>query len=353
MPASSPKFHGSPRSILEEKLARQLAEVSRAERFLVGVSGGRDSVVLLTVLAKLGFTQLVVAHVNHRLRGADADADEQFVQTLALAHGYVYHALREDVAGLAKEQKKSIEAVARQVRYAFFAKVAVETGCVAVFTGHHADDQVETFLLNLFRGAARAGLGGMSFDSVQQLPSPSVGETGVSDARFKPLALRILRPMLGVWREEIDAYAVEHGIQHCEDASNASSEYTRNRIRHELIPKLRTIFERDVRGALLRSADVFQAEEEWLSALFPVPSEQAFLSTVELKAQAKAMQRRVIYQWLRQQSVPDVGFEEVEAVRGLLEGKRAKVNLPGNWFARRREKRIFLEKGAIKGGETE
>jgi tRNA(Ile)-lysidine synthase len=305
----------------------QLDGLSRTARLLVAVSGGRDSSVLLHALSAAGFKKLVVCHLNHHLRGRASAADARFVRAQAEKLGLECEIGEADVNALAASEGRSIETAAREARYRFFASVAKARRCRTVVLAHHADDQVETFLFNLFRGSGRSGLGGMSPESTRTVAG---------------VALRLVRPMLGIWRKEIDQYAAEHKIRHREDASNQSLVYTRNRVRHELLPKLEPIFGRDVRTALLRNAEIMRAEEEWLATLVPEQKEET-LSVPELISQPVALQRRRILAWLRSNGVPDVGFSGVETVRSLLEGGRAKVNLPGNRHARRRAKRLFLE----------
>lgn len=313
----------------------ELDHLSRTARYLVGVSGGRDSIALLHGLLDAGFKRLIVCHLNHGLRGRAAAADARFVATLAVELGLELESEKIDVAALAKESGQSLETAARNARYACFAQVARKRRCRSLLLAHHADDQAETFLFNLFRGTGRAGLGGMSPDS---------------ERTFEGIRLRLLRPMLGIWRREIDAYIKDRKLRFREDASNQETEFTRNRIRHDLLPVLDRIFARDVRGAVWRTAVILRAEEEWLTTLAGEET-GAELAVVELRGQPVAQQRRRILAWLRRNAVPDAGFEEVESVRSLLEsgGKRApaKVNLPGNWHARRREKRLFLERGKL------
>ena len=307
-----------------------LGGLSRTARYLVGVSGGRDSVALLHALGEAGFKRLIVCHLNHGLRGRAAADDARFVAMLARQRGLELESEKVDVARLAKATGESIETAARNARHAFFARVARRRRCRALFLAHHADDQVETFLFNLFRGTGRAGLGGMSPDSVRTVDG---------------VRLRLLRPMLGVWREEIDAYLATRGLRYREDASNRAPDHTRNRIRHELLPLVCDVLGREVRPALLRTALILRAEEEWLAALAGKEAGET-LDAPELRAQPLAQQRRRILAWLRQCGVPNAGFDEVESVRSLLEtgpGTAAKVNLPGAWHARRRAKRLFLE----------
>lgn len=235
---------------------------------------------------------------------------------------------REDVTARAKRTKQSLETAARAARYAFFARVAAERGCSHLFLAHHADDQVETVLFNLFRGSGAAGLGGMAACSARTIDG---------------VVLQIHRPLLGVWREEIDAYVAAHRLEFHEDASNTDPRYTRNRLRHEILPQLERAFGREVRRAIWRAGEILRAESEVLEAQLP-PAVPAQLDLVSLQALPLGLLRRQLYAWLRGQGVPTIGFDEVERVRSLLVETRAKVNLPGGWHARRRAGVLFLER---------
>ena len=319
----------------ESVLPLDCAGLSPTARYLIGVSGGRDSVALLHALVDAGLRRLIVCHLNHGLRGRAAAADARFVAALAANLGLELESEKTDVGELAKQRGQSLETAAREARYAFFARVARKRRCHTLFLAHHAGDQVETFLFNLFRGAGLAGLGGMRRES----------ERDVDGVR-----LRILRPLLGVWREAIDAYIQAHGLRFREDSSNRTAAFTRNRIRHTLFPVLEEVFGRDVRQALWRANAILQAEEEWLTGLAEPGAELpgAQLATPLLQSQPVAQQRRRILAWLRGNAVPNAGFGQVEAVRSLLEPGHypAKVNLPGGWHARRRAKRLFLERAS-------
>lgn len=307
----------------------ELGHLSRSARYLIGVSGGRDSVALLHALVEAGFRRLIVCHLNHGLRGRSAAADARFVAALAAKLGLECVAEKVDVAQWAAQYSLSLETAAREVRYDFFARVARRRRCHALFLAHHADDQAETFLFNLFRGAGRSGLGGMSPDCERMV-------NGV--------CLRLLRPMLGVWRREIDAYVKGRKVRFREDESNATAEFTRNRVRHDLLPALQRVFGRDVKKSLWRTALILRDEEAWLAALSGEAETGAQLAVPELRAAPLAQQRRRILAWLRRNAVPHAGFDEVETVRSMLaKGGPAKVNLPGDRHARRREKRLFLE----------
>ena len=225
---------------------------------VVAVSGGADSVALLCVLHALA-CPLTVAHVNHGLRGAESDADEAFVRELAKALGIECRVKSVDVAGLSG----NLESAARRVRYAFFADVAAEVGAKWVATGHTADDQAETVLHRIVRGTGIQGLRGIASNAsgvwglesgVEQLDptSRTLSDTGhqTPDAR----QLILVRPLLTVTRGDVLDYLADLKQPYRDDSSNADPRFTRNRIRHELLPLLRT-FNPDVVTALARLAE--------------------------------------------------------------------------------------------------
>src|ERR1700746_4064451 len=193
------------------------------ERYLVGVSGGRDSVALLHWLINLDYKKLIVCHLNHQLRGRSSDADARFVEKLAAQYDVDLEMRSTNVRALAAKQKISIETAAREARYKFFAQVAKQRRTQTIFLGHHADDLVETFLINLFRGSGATGLGAIR---------------EVSKRRVEDVDLAIVRPFLGVWRSEIENYVRKHRLKFREDASNKHLPPLRNRIRRRIIPYL-------------------------------------------------------------------------------------------------------------------
>jgi tRNA(Ile)-lysidine synthase len=297
---------------------------------LVAISGGRDSIALLHWLHTHGFKKLLAVHLDHRLR-AESGKDAEFVQKFARSLGIECMVGNADVAALAKKQRLSIETAARHARHEFFARTAIERACPRIFLAHHADDQVETFLHNLLRGAGPSGLCGMSAVSALEIRS----------AKFSA-ELQIARPLLGVWREEIDAYIAHHALPFREDASNADPRFTRNRLRHAAIPALTAALGRDVRAALLRTTELLRAEDAFLSAQPELRAAPDALEVPALRLLPLALQRRLIHLWLQRHAIGSIGFAEVESVRSLLGSRGAKVNLPGGLCARRREKRIFI-----------
>lgn len=190
---------------------------------LVGVSGGADSLCLLSLLRSLDLPVLA-AYFNHNLRPESAQ-DGLTVARFAARLGCEFVLGEGDVRGLAASKGLSLEAAARKARYRFLFEQARRSGAEAVVVGHTADDQVETILLHLLRGSGLDGLKGMSYRTLLPEYSPDI-----------PL----IRPLLGYWRDETTAYCAEHGLQPVEDASNRERRYLRNRVRLELIPYLQT-----------------------------------------------------------------------------------------------------------------
>ena len=311
---------------IKKKLLRRFPTDAR---YLIGVSGGRDSVALLHWLATVGYERLIVCHLNHRLRGRSSDADAVFVKKLAETFDVDFELDGTDVLGLAKKRRMSIEAASREARYAFFAETARRRNCRTMFLGHHADDLVETLLINLFRGAGSTGLSAMR---------------EISKRRINSVDLTILRPFLSVWRKEVDDYVREHRLRFREDATNTNLSPLRNRIRHRIIPYLEKTLGRNIRQNIWRTAIIAADEEKWIESELR-DSTHADVSVAKLRALPIALQRRTLLKWLRTQNVSDVGFEAVERVRSLADHDAgiAKVNLPKNRHARRRAGKIFIE----------
>ena len=183
-------------------------------RVIVGVSGGVDSVVLLNILSKLGY-ECVVAHCNFHLRGKESERDEEFVAKLAEKQGLLYKKVDFDTVSYAKRHKISIEMAARDLRYDWFAGLLNDLKAQAIAVAHHADDSIETMLINSVRGSGLRGLYGI-------------------DARNG----NIVRPLLICTREEIETYARKNNLSNVFDSTNASSDFLRNKFRNEILPAL-------------------------------------------------------------------------------------------------------------------
>jgi tRNA(Ile)-lysidine synthase len=304
-----------------------LSEFPPDGRYLVGVSGGRDSVALLYWLIDCGYKNLIVCHLNHQLRGGASTADASFVQNLANKHNVDVAIGSANVRALATKRKLSIETAAREARYKFFAEIAKRRRCRAIFLGHHADDVVETFLINLFRGSGTAGLG-----AIRQ----------VSRRRVNDVDLTIVRPLLGVWRSDIDDYVATHRLKFREDISNKNLVPLRNRIRRRVVPYLEKALGRNIRQNIWRTAMIAAEEENWIDDQLPNAA-GVDLSVTKLGELPVALQRREILNWLRARRIGNVGFDVVESVRSLLDHSVAKVNLPQDRHVRRRAGKIFIE----------
>ena len=263
---------------------RETTLLQPGQLLLAGVSGGADSVAMLDALVQLGYRPHV-AHLNHQLRGAASAADAEFVRQLAGQHGLP--------VTIAAESVTPDEDACRQARFAFFERVAAATGIHTLVLAHTVDDQVETFLLRLLRGAGPTGLTGI-------LPDRQIG------------SLRVVRPLLSVSRHEVLEYLSAQGLKYREDASNADVRFSRNRVRHVLLPLLEREFNPQVREALVRTAEILRDEDACLAELVSKYQHAETLRVTELRQMPVALQRRAIREWLG-----DVSFEEVEAVRLL------------------------------------
>ena len=317
------------RGLIESE--RFLRDFRPSKRYLIGVSGGRDSVALLHLLVANDYKNLVVCHLNHQLRRAASRGDARFVEKVARNLELDCEIGSTDVGALAKRSKLSIETAARFARLAFFVEVARRRRCSRMFLAHHADDLVETALLNLFRGAGPGGMAAMRKFSIHR-----IGKT----------ELTILRPLLGVWRSEIDSYVRQNELEFREDSTNATLHSSRNKIRHRILPDIEKQFSRDVRKTIWRAALIWSEEEALLDSLVSTETiSAADLAVAPLRKMPVALQRRTILRWLRARNVADVSFDIVENVRSLSEpgAKIAKVNLPRDQHARRRAGKIFVD----------
>ena len=308
-----------------------MAQFPATRRYLIGVSGGRDSVALLHCLTSLGYRRLIVCHLDHQLRGRSSKTDAKFVKELAAKLGLSCEIGRTDVAALARRSKQSIETAGRTARYEFFGRIARGRRCRTIFLGHHGNDLVETFLLNLFRGAGPVGLGAMR---------------QVATRKVDGVELTIVRPFLGTSREEIDDYLKTHRLKYRDDATNQTLGPLRNRIRHRVIPYVEKQLGRKVRGALWRAAMISADEAELTETLVDPPAAHSSeLELKKLRAQPRALQRRTIHLWLQGQGITNLDFETIERVRALLDADAgiAKTNLPHDRHARRRAGKLFIE----------
>jgi len=289
--------------------------LSGDKKLILALSGGVDSMVLADLLMKcdVGF---VVAHCNFHLRGTESDGDERFVRDFAAAHGLTLYVKEFDTEAYAKTQGVSIEMAARDLRYAWFEELRRQLGFDFVAVAHHSDDQLETFFINLLRGAGIRGLKGMQ---------------AVNGS--------IIRPMLEFSREEIRQYAIDNHLSWREDHTNAETLYLRNKIRHELLPVIDSI-SKEGRGAILKSIQHLSSENELYRDLVREKLSQQVVeqddSTLRLPRQV-ATQEQLLFEWLR-----DYGFntDQVHFIHDALDGQ------PGKCFFSPTH-RLVIERGSI------
>ena len=236
-------------------LHRLAAKTPAGERrWLVAVSGGRDSMCLLHLTLQWGRengVEVAAAHFNHRLRGETADRDEAFVRDFCRTHGVPFVRGEGDTRALAKHRGMTIEEAGRTLRYAFLERTAAERGCQWILTAHHAGDNAETMLLNLCRGTGGRGL------------------SGIPQVRGQ-----VARPLLQIPREEIEGYVARHGILYVEDETNFEDDAARNLLRHQVLPVLCQVNPRAVEN-MSRTAGILRREGEAIDQAAAALMEQA------------------------------------------------------------------------------
>ena len=307
------------------------------ETLVVAVSGGVDSMVLLHLLLKERALKLIVGHFNHGLRGQESDDDERFVAERARTCGVPFHAGRGDTAGQAKLRGVGIQEAARDLRYDFLVRLRETAGSGLIATGHHADDNAETILLHLFRGAGVQGMAGIP-----------VARDG------------IIRPLLFAGREEIEEYARNENIPFRTDSSNAKDGYTRNVVRHHVLPLLKELVSPAVVGNINRSGDNFRTVAAYLkeetqkvleACTIGRNGEGIYLSVPELMARPLLLRQHAILAALEEVSGAPPASERVAAVLGLLDNEPGTiVTIPGGTEALRNRDEIVIRLRSETGG---
>ena len=326
---------------------RRHALARSGSRVLVALSGGADSVALLHLLRELERDGRLVlagaAHLNHLLRGADADEDEAFCAALAARLNLPFVSERIDVGELARRQKRSVEDAARIARYAFLERAAERLGADVIAVAQTRDDQAETFLLRLLRGSGTRGLGGI-----------------------RPRAGRVIRPLLDTSRSELRQYLAERADSFREDASNSDVAILRNRVRHEVIPLLQSRFSPAITDVLARDAALAQQDEDFLRQEAIERARQIVLTSDSesdeglqidaraLKKTPRALSSRVAHDVLcHLAGSRPVSFDHVQQLLALADEEpgHAAVSLPGQYAVRQGDV-ILLRRGRGPGRPT-
>lgn len=311
--------------------AGDLSGLPQQGLIVVGFSGGADSTALCHwLLGKVDPQRLVLAHVNHQLRGEESQRDEEACRAFAQGHALRLEVLREDVAALARQEGLGLEECGRNVRYRFFESLTPGKED-RILTAHNANDNLETILLHLCRGTSLPGL------------------LGIPYSRGK-----VLRPLLKVPREEIEAYCRREGLSYVTDSSNLSQEYTRNRLRHQVLPVLEEL-NPQVLEAVSRMVGTLSQDESFLE-------EQAFsllrearvpwgLDAVLLGVSHRAVQTRALRLFCREQGVPPLEKQHVDALCCCL-AQGGETGLPGGFLAQCSQG-VFSLKKRGEAGEAE
>ncbi len=305
------------------------------DRVGVAVSGGADSVGLLRLLLELRQeigVVLSVVHFNHTLRGAESDEDERFVARLAQQHELELHFESGDVASYAAEKHRSLETAAREMRYRYFRRLLLDGTLNRIATGHTLDDQAETVLLKIVRGAGSRGLAGI-------YPRLSVPGSRFSD-------LSIVRPLLGTRRLELEPYLLDLGQSWREDRSNRDLRHMRNRVRHGILPRLELHMNPAVREAFAETAEIARAEEEYWER--EVSRVRDGLRVSVLKNLPLALQRRVVRAAGESLGL-QLDFRHIEEILALTtKGAQAPKSmvLPHGWVVSRIKDQLRFEADA-------
>jgi tRNA(Ile)-lysidine synthase len=325
-------------SALLQKIRRSIRRhrlVPPGSRVLIGLSGGSDSVALTLLLQELsrhgGFEVVGLAHLNHRIRAAAAD-DEAFCRAFAVRCRLPIAVETEDVPGYAAEQRLSLEEAARRLRYDFLGRAAARAGADVIAVGHTQNDQAETFLLKLARGAGLTGLGAIY-----------------------PRRDTVVRPLIDVSREELREYLQGRGESWKEDETNADLGNPRNRIRHRVLPELDAAYRAASQPAIARAASLIREDAAWLdeqaisrySELCDTSPNAIVIDPGALLAEPLPIRRRVLLRALRTMSGGrEVGLDHIEAALDVATGQPAAADLPGSRLELRHGKLVLIQQDA-------
>ena len=324
------------------QFCRQTLQFTENEKILIACSGGTDSIALAEMLYRIGAGQnwrLTVCHVHHGLRGAAADHDAAAVERWSLERHIPFLLRRVAVAKYADEQGISVEDAARRLRYEALEEARITAGCTLLATGHHKEDQAETVLMRLLRGAGPTGLSGIL-----------------------PRRGSIVRPLLLLRRADLTAYCRDRGLVICEDLTNQDVTLLRNKVRHELLPALAAEYNPEIVETLSKTALLCQREDAYLDALLAEPlmqvkesDDDARMPLEMLQTLPPVLQKRLLRHVLRKKSGADaaVTFTHLEKIGILIRQGQVgkKLPIPGGWVLEREYDALRLHRIAVKKAE--
>lgn len=316
--------------------------IKKGDKVLVAVSGGPDSVALLRILAELSGRyniELFVAHLNHMLRGREADRDAIFVRKAADGLSLPFIIEKINVKNIAKARRMSIEEAAREVRYDFYSRAAAKFGASKIATGHTLDDQAETILMRILKGSGSLGLSGIPY-------------------RRKSGNILVIRPLLDVDRKAIDKYLKKNRITARIDASNLNAAYFRNKIRNVLIPILKKDFNPKIKYVLASMASTFADESSYLAGIAAKKIKRICRTTkngVEVKIKDLTREHIALRRLIARQilahlagSLKGITYKHWKAVESLIKGgERKQIDLFGRIKAKKNNGRIIFAAKAL------
>ena len=344
-----------------QTLAQSVIEYIRRHELLkagdrvgIAVSGGVDSVALLRLMLELrqelGIV-LSVVHFNHQLRGAESNGDENFVAALARHHKLEFHCGSGDVRSYAAEKHLSLEAAARALRYNYFRRLLKDGTLTRIATAHTLDDQAETVLLRVVRGAGTRGLAGIYPKlSVSVRQEQGNNSSSSNSAPQKKAPAFIVRPLLATRRKELETYLASLKQDWREDSSNRDLRHARNRVRHGILPRLERNLNPEVREALAETAEIARAEEDYwtgevariLPSLWKNQTTQGTLNRAALAGLPLALQRRVVRAASESLGLR-LEFRHVEEILEISSGRKSApklVVLPADWQVTRNREQL-------------
>jgi tRNA(Ile)-lysidine synthase len=287
------------KNILQNHIDKEIPYLNH-KKLLLAVSGGLDSMVLLHLFKELKF-DIAVAHCNFQLRGVESFGDQKFVQDYADANGIPIYVTQFDTEAFAKDYKLSTQVAARALRYNWFYELLEEENFDYILTAHHADDNLETFLINFTRGTGLEGLTGIPVEND-----------------------KIIRPLLFLTRNEIDEYAKEHQIQWREDSSNASDKYVRNKIRHHLVPILKELNPNFMTSFLKTESYLQQSQSMVEDASSMVYQQVAHETDDQIHFDLSKLLKLPNYQSYLYQWLKEFGFTAWDDIYDLVNGQSGK-----------------------------
>jgi tRNA(Ile)-lysidine synthase len=331
------------------------------DRVLVALSGGPDSVALAALLSDIrqkrwSLLKIHLAHLNHQLRGDESLRDQEFVREFAREFGLDLTVEQADVAEIAAHSGQNLEAVARRLRYQFLQRAAAQAQAQCIATGHSINDQAETVLMRLLRGTGAAGLVG-----IYPVVEPAAQENPRSEGISNWIKIRVVRPLLGIKRDEIEKYLEDRGLQACLDSSNLKPQFTRNKIRLEILPRLLDINPRAIE-AIARTAELLREEFVLTYQQFEMPEQKNESLTgsqkIEMVAGTEKLSADILSNCLpglRRKYIREaigrargdlrrITAAHVEAIESLLESNKSgkRIGLPGGYEVAREFNNLII-----------